>query len=120
MGFRLVSVVFAVFVLGASLAYADSSDVRRYLDRGHALAKAGKPEQALHYLLMALELGEEKFAAGDSALVPLLDSLAEAHSANGSFEDAEPLLKRSLTIQERALAGNRVGIARTLSSLGFV
>ena len=83
MGFRLVSVVFAVFVLGASLAYADSSDVRRYLDRGHALTKAGKPEQALPYLLMALELGEANFAAEDSALVPLLDSLAETHSANG-------------------------------------
>ncbi len=120
MVFRLSSVVLVVFVLGVSLARADSVDVRQYLDRGHALAKAGKHEQALPYLLLALELGEAKFAADDAALVPLLDSLAEAHSAQGSFDDAEPLLKRSLTIQEQALARNQVGIARTLSNLGFV
>jgi len=120
MCFRLVTVVFAVLVLGASLARADSDDMRQYLDRGHALVKAGKHEQALPYFFLALELGEAKFAADDVALVPLLESLAEAQSAQGIFEDAEPLLKRSLNIQERALASNQVGIARTLSSLGFV
>jgi len=120
MGFRLASVVFVLLLLATGAAHADSSDLRRYLDRGHALAKAGKPEQALPYLLLALEMGEAHFSPDDSALVPLLDSLAEVHSARGSFEDAEPLLKRSLTIQERALARNQIGIARTLSSLGFV
>ena len=120
MGFRLASVVFVLLFFGGGLVHADSSDLRRYLDRGHALAKAGKPEQALPYLLLALEMGEAHFSADDSALVPLLDSLAEVHTAQGSFADAEPLLKRSLTIQERALARNQVGIARTLSSLGFI
>ena len=120
MVFRLASVVFVFFALGASLARAESVDLDQYLDRAHALAKVGKHEQALPYLLLALELGEAKFEADDSALVPLLDSLAEVHTAQGSFEDAEPLLKRSLTIQERALARNRAGIARTLSSLGFI
>lgn len=120
MCFRLVTVVFAVLVLGASLARAESVDIQQYLDRAHALAKVGKNEQALPYLLLALELGEEKFTTDDSALVPLLDSLAEVHTAQGSFEDAEPLLKRSLTIQERNLARSQTGIARTLSSLGFI
>jgi tetratricopeptide (TPR) repeat protein len=118
--FRLASVVFALFFLGAGLARADISDLRRYLDRGHALAKAGKPEQALPYLLLALEMGEKQFPPDDVAIVPLLDSLAEVQTAQGSFEDAELLLKRSLTIQERALDRNKLGIARTLSSLGFV
>ena len=118
--FRLASVVFILCFLGAGLARADISDLRRYLDRGHALAKAGKPEQALPYLLLALEMGEEHFPPDDPVIVPLLDSLAEVHSAQGSFEDAELLLKRSLTIQERALSRNQAGLVRTLSSLGFV
>ncbi|HEY5597777.1 MAG TPA: tetratricopeptide repeat protein, partial [Kiloniellales bacterium] len=61
-----------------------------------------------------------EFPPDDAALAPLLDTLAESYSAQGSFADAEPLLKRSLTIQERTLANNQRSIARTLASLGFV
>jgi len=120
MAYRQVLVVIVSLLLGAGSARADSVDLSQYLDRAHALTKAGKHEQALPYLLQALELGEVRYAKDEGALVPMLDMLAEAYSAQGSFDDAEPLLKRSLTIQERTLANAQTGIARTLASLGFV
>ena len=61
MAFRRALVVLVACFLGAGLAHADSSDLRRFLDRGYALAKAGKHEQALPYLLLALEMGEVEF-----------------------------------------------------------
>jgi tetratricopeptide (TPR) repeat protein len=120
MALRQVLVVIGGLLLGAGSAQADSVDLSQYLDRAHALNKAGKHDQALPYLLQALELGEVRYAADDGALVMLLDTLAETYSAQGSFDDAEPLLKRSLTIQERTLVNTQTGIARTLTSLGFV
>src|SRR3972149_10327922 len=120
MSLRRALVVLVLAIVGAGSVRADTSDLRRYLDRGHALSKAGKPEQALPYLLLALELGEEQFPGGDAGLVPLLESVAEVYTTQGSYRDAEPLFERSLSIQERALARNQAGIVRTLSSLGFI
>lgn len=115
---RLAWSVFAVLFLGAGVLYAQTGALKAYLDRGRALAKAEKPEQALPYFLFALELGEKQFGADSPAVVPLLNDLAEVYATRSDYPDAEPLFKRSLTIQEQELTRYRSGIARTLNNLG--
>ena len=115
---RLAWSVVAVLFLGAGVLYAHTGELKAYLDRGRALAKAEKPEQALPYFLFALELGEKKFGADSPAVVPLLNDLAEVYATRSDYPDAEPLFKRSLAIQEQELTRYRSGIARTLNNLG--
>ncbi|MCH8038559.1 MAG: tetratricopeptide repeat protein, partial [Proteobacteria bacterium] len=107
-----------VLFLGAGVLYAQTGELKAYLERGRALAKAEKPEQALPYFLFALELGEKQFGADSPAVVPLLNDLAEVYATRSDYPDAEPLFKRSLTIQEQEVTRYRSGIARTLNSLG--
>ena len=115
---RLAWSVLAVLFLGAGALYAQTGELKAYLDRGRALAKAEKPEQALPYFLFALELGEKEFGADSPAVVPLLNDLAEVYATRSDYPDAEPLFKRSLAIQEQELTRYRSGIARTLNNLG--
>ena len=115
---RLAWSVLAVLFLGAGVLYAQTGELKAYLDRGRALAKAEKPEQALPYFLFALELGEKQFGADSPAVVPLLNDLAEVYATRSDYPDAEPLFKRSLAIQEQELTRYRSGIARTLNNLG--
>ena len=115
---RLAWSVFVVLFLGAGVLYAQTGELKAYLERGRALAKAEKPEQALPYFLFALELGEKQFGADSPAVVPLLNDLAEVYASRSDYPDAEPLFKRSLTIQEQEVTRYRSGIARTLNSLG--
>lgn len=120
MGFRLFPVLLAALVFGCGMLYAQSEDLEAYLERGRALSKAGKFEQALPYFLMALELGERRNGTDSPAIVPMLDSLADLYAAQTQYRDAEPLYERSLEIQERALARYQAGIARTLNNLGSI
>jgi len=115
---RLAWSVVVVLFLGAGVLYAQTGELKAYLDRGRALAKAEKPEQALPYFLFALELGEKNFGADSPAVVPLLNDLAEVYATRSDYPDAEPLFKRSLAIQEQELTRYRSGIARTLNNLG--
>ena len=115
---RLAWSVFTALFLGAGVLYAQTGELKAYLDRGRALAKAEKPEQALPYFLFALELGEKQFGADSPAVVPLLNDLAEVYATRSDYPDAEPLFKRSLAIQEQELTRYRSGIARTLNNLG--
>ncbi len=115
---RLAWSVFVILFLGAGVLYAQTAELKAYLDRGRALTKAEKPEQALPYFLFALELGEKQFGADSPAVVPLLNDLAEVYATRSDYPDAEPLFKRSLAIQEQELTRYRSGIARTLNNLG--
>jgi hypothetical protein len=117
---RLLTILIPVLVLGAGTLWAQGAAVNEYLERGRALSKAEKFEQALTYFLFALELGEKEFGADSPSVVPLLDDLAEIYAARSHYGDAEPLFERSLEIQERALSGYRSGIARTLNRLGAI
>ena len=115
---RLAWSALAVLFLGAGILYAQTEELKAYLDRGRALTKAAKFEQALPYFLFALELGEKKFGADSPVVVPLLNDLAETYATRSDYGDAEPLFQRSLAIQEQELTRYRAGIARTLNNLG--
>jgi hypothetical protein len=110
----------ALGVIAASRGVAQSDDVATYLERGRELSKAGHPEQALPYFLLALELAETKQDTDDPALLPILDALAGAHTQAGFYRDAEPVYERALRIQEREATRHQTGIVRTLNKLGQI
>ncbi len=117
---RLLTILVPLLALGAGALWAQGEAVNLYLDRGRALSKAEKFDQALPYFLFALELGEKEFGADSPAVVPLLDDLAATYATRSDYGDAEPLFERSLKIQEGELGRYRAGIARTLNQLGAI
>jgi tetratricopeptide (TPR) repeat protein len=117
---RLLTTLFPVLVLGAGVLWAQSEALNAYLDRGRALSKAEKFDQALPYFLFALELGEKEFGDRSPTVIPLLNDLAETYARRDNYGDAEPLFERSLEIQEGELNRYRAGIARTLNQLGAI
>lgn len=117
---RLLTIILPVLVLGAGALWAQGEALNAYLDRGRALSKAEKFEQALTYFLFALELGEKEFGSTSPTVVPLLNDLAETYAMRSDYGDAEPLFDRSLKIQEGELSRYRVGIAQTLNRLGAI
>ena len=110
----------SVLCLWAGVAHAHPQSLREYYDRGHALSKAGKHDQALPYFLLALELAEQEFGPRSPETVSLLDALAEIYTDRGDYGDAEPLLNRSLEIQERSVTRYQRGVARTLNGLAGI
>ena len=117
---RLLTILFPVLVLGTGTLWAQSEAVDLYLDRGRALSKEQKFEQALPYFLFALELGEKEFGLDSPSVVPLLSDLAATYATRDDYRDAEPLFERALKIQEIALDRYRSGVARTLNQLGAI
>jgi hypothetical protein len=117
---RLLLILFPLLALGAGALWAQGEAVNLYLDRGRALSKAEKFDQALPYFLFALELGEKEFGADSPSVLPLLNDLAETYATRSDYGDAEPLFERSLKIQEGELGRYRAGIARTLNRLGAI
>ncbi len=117
---RLLTLLFPLLAIGAGALWAQGEAVNLYLDRGRALSKADKIDQALPYFLFALELGEKEFGSDSPAVLPLLNDLAQIYATRDDFGDAEPLFVRSLKIQEGELDRYRSGIARTLNQLGAI
>ncbi len=117
---RLFLILLPLFALGAGVLWAQGEAVNAYLDRGRALSKAEKFDQALPYFLFALELGEKEFGSDSLSVIPLLNDLAETYATRSDYGDAEPLFKRSLKIQEGELNRYQAGIARTLNQLGAI
>ena len=117
---RMLTILFPLLALGAGALWAQSEAVDLYLDRGRALSKADKLDQALPYFLFALELGEKEFGPASPSVIPLLNDLAATYATRDDYDDAEPLFDRSLKIQEGELGRYRAGIARTLNQLGAI
>jgi len=117
---RLLFVLFPSLVFGAGVLWAQGDAMNAYLDRGRALSKAEKLDQALPYFLLALELGEKKFGSDSPFVIPILNDLAATYVTRDDYGDAEPLFERSLEIQEGELSRYRAGIARTLNQLGAI
>ena len=116
----MLTILFPLLALGAGALWAQGEAVDLYLDRGRALSKADKLDQALPYFLFALELGEKEFGPASPSVIPLLNDLAAIYATRDDYDDAEPLFDRSLKIQEGELGRYRAGIARTLNQLGAI
>ncbi len=60
---------------------------------------------------------QEKALGPDHPDVASLNNLASLYNSQGRYADAEPLLKRALTIQERALGPAHPDVAQSLNNL---
>jgi len=114
---RLFFSILGLLFVGAGALSAQTELLKAYQDRGRMLAKLAKPEQALPYFLLALEMAEQEFGRDSPEVVPLLNDLADGYVARRDYGDAEPLLLRSLDIQERRIADLEANAARTIGAL---
>ena len=58
----------------------------------------------------------EKFGPEDSRLATSLNNLALVYQAQGKYAEAEPLFKRALAIQEKALGPEHPDVATCLQN----
>ncbi len=86
------------------------------------LADAAKAYQQADYaeaekLFLAALKEAEKFGNQDPRLATSLNNLAELYRAQGNYEQAEPLYRRALAIDEKALGPEHPGLATDLNNL---
>ena len=62
----------------------------------------------------------EAFGADDVHLATSLNNLAELYRTQGKYAEAEPLNKRSLAIDERALGPEHPAVATSLNNLALI
>lgn len=117
---RLLFSILGLLFVGAGTLSAQTDLLKAYQDRGRMLSKLSKPEQALPYFLMALEMAEQEYGPDSPELVPLLNDLADSYAQRRNFVDAEPLLLRSLDIQERRLVDLQAHAAHTVGALAKI
>ena len=77
----------------------------------------GIPAEAAVHLRMMIEVGESAFGKEDPRIIPGLVALAELWAIQGSFEKADPVLRRILAIRERSLPPNPLEVTRARLSL---
>ncbi|MFH1374760.1 MAG: tetratricopeptide repeat protein [bacterium] len=65
----------------------------------------------------AINLLENKGAAGDPSFATLLNNLAELYREQGKYAEAEPLYKRALKIDEKTLGKDHPSVATDLNNL---
>jgi tetratricopeptide (TPR) repeat protein len=114
---RLLFTVLGVLFVGTGALSAQTDLLKAYQDRGRMLSKLSKHEQALPYFLLALEMAEKEFGRDSPEVVPLLNDLADSYVERRDYGDAEPLLLRSLDIQEGRIAELVANAARTAGTL---
>ena len=85
--------------------------------KGVALYRAGRHDEAASVLEEALALGAREFGPADPALATLLDHLAVVYHIQGRFGDAEPLMKQALAIRRQALGPEHPDVARSFRNL---
>ena len=86
----------------ASFAAARATQWDSYMDAANEAYLRGRYDEAKK-LLLAARKEAEKFGEEDPRLATSLNDLAEVHHKQGNYAEAEPLLRRSLTIRENAL-----------------
>jgi len=83
--------------------------------------KEGRFQEGIPVARKLVETSEELFGPDHPRCAQSLTALANFYRATGRFTEAEPLLRRSLGIQERAPRGpNRPAVAQILTLLGVI
>ena len=85
-------------------------------DEAKELHRTGKYDRAVIIAKKALELAEES-GPNNVNIATTLNNLAGLYKTQGEYALAEPLYKRSLKIDEKALGPDHPSVATTLNNL---
>jgi tetratricopeptide (TPR) repeat protein len=106
------------FVLLASAGCSqEQRDDEGEVGRLGQLVQARKFDEATRMAEEALQTVERRWLRRDTAVAQRLDNLATIYRIQRRYADAEPLLRRALTLREKALGHDNPGVCRSLSNL---
>ena len=88
----------------------------RHVDQGDLLFQQGRIKEAKEQYTAALDVAET-FGEQDSRLPRTLTKLAGLHDTQGEYEQAEPLLSRAVSLNEKILGDRDPQFAVSLSNL---
>ncbi|MCH6577531.1 MAG: tetratricopeptide repeat protein, partial [Proteobacteria bacterium] len=108
--------VLAVLWLCSATAFAQVEPWQSHMDAGVQAYQQGNYPEAEKQLVGALKEAEE-FGPQDPRLATSLNNLAELYRAQGRYAEAEPLYKRALAIDEKALGPEHPDVATNLNNL---
>src|SRR5664279_1046043 len=88
------------------VAYAQGSEWKTLNDEVVSLYRKGRYDRAVVVAKKALEIAEANVGPYDASVAVSLSNLAQIYSTQGQYAAAEPLFKRALAINEKALGLN--------------
>ena len=94
---------------------AQNTNWETYIDAGNKERNEGHYNQAEKLYLLAVEEAQ-KLGQQDTRYAISLNNLGELYDTQGKYTQAEPLLKRALAIDEKALGSNHPDVARDLNN----
>lgn len=96
--------IILVFSLSVpSLATSQQESWEDLTSKAKRLYQQGRYAEAIPIAQQALRVAEAKFNPDDIKVAPLLDNLGALYWANAQYGEAEPLLKRALSVREKIL-----------------
>ena len=113
------ALVGACLALGAAPGRLHADDLSDAQKQGVSLVRGGKPAEALPYLRKALNLAEARQGPDAPATAYDLNNLAEAARLAHRYDEAEPLYRRAIAIDD-GKAGDKIGLATSLNNLALV
>ena len=115
----MLRVFLAVLWLWPATALAQVEQWQSHMTAGDKAYRQGNYPEAEKRLVAALEAAEG-FGPRDPRLATTLNNLAEIHRAQGKYAEAEPLYKRALAIDEKALGSDHLDVATDLNNLALL
>ena len=100
---RRLSIICFLVALWPGLALAQSAALMEAYNRYTALYQQGRYAEAEVFARRALELSEKEFGPDHPQTAVFLNDLALLYQGQVRYGQAEPLLTRSLAINEKAL-----------------
>ena len=111
---RLLALVLAFLWLWPASLHAQSDAIMRAFDRGGALMKQGRYEEAMPFIRKAMELSETELGPDNAVTAGMVYGLAAVYYKQGNYAKAEPLIMRALAIFEKALGPDDPNVAKVL------
>ena len=106
-------------VLGSSEAIGQSEQWQDHNDAGTEAYRRGNYVEAEKQLVTALTIAEG-IGTENPEVATSLSNLALLYDAQGRYDEAEPLYRRALAIQEKTLDPNDPFVAISLTNLGHL
>ncbi len=99
---RQLTILLSVLWVSSVPVMADETRWLQYLTAAMEADQRGDPEEAIRQSQFALKESED-FGEEDPRFAASLSNLALLYDDQGRYAEAEPLFKRALTINEKAL-----------------